>query len=403
MALTFPTLLFLLVPITILALVHWYFYRRLVKPMGWPKWVHRTMTAALVLAWVFIPLGMFLGRLLPQSWRSLISYPIYIWMGMMTILLTLIVIWDLVRLALWSARKWRRTEESLDADRRQFLTRVGGGTVAALTLAATGVSIVQAARVPGVRKVRVILPNLPEGLDGFTIAQFTDLHVGETIRRPYVEKVVETINGIHADLVAFTGDLVDGSVEKLKDHVAPLARLQSKYGTFYVTGNHDYYSGVEPWIREVERLNMRVLRNERIPIGTGGQVLELAGVDDSGTGRGIYPKGHGADVAKAMKDFEGKRPVILLAHQPKEIVSAARHGVSLMLSGHTHGGQIWPFRHLVGLAQPYIDGLHLHEKRTWIYVSRGTGYWGPPMRLGAPSEITRIELRRTGTPEVVWG
>lgn len=402
MTLNLTTLLFLLIPTSVLTLVHWYFYRRLVKPMAFPKWLRVSLGFFLLSALVAMPAGMILGRFFPMSWRSIISYPIYLWMGVMTILLTLLLTVDLFYLGRFVFRKMKPLASEENPARRLFVTRAVGASVAALTLAATGVSVAGAMRVPGVRRVRVILPNLPAGLDGMTIAQFTDLHVCENITRPYVETVAERINQLKADLVVFTGDLVDGSVEKLGGDVAPLAHLKSKWGTYFVTGNHDYYSGVVPWIAEVERLGMRVLRNERVTLGVGHDLIDLAGVDDSGTGRGMYPKGHGADVAKALKNPTPGRPVILLAHQPKEAGKAAKYGASLMLSGHTHGGQIWPFRHLVGLAQPYVDGLHLHQNKTWIYVSRGTGFWGPPMRLGAPSEITRIELRRTGTPEVTW-
>jgi predicted MPP superfamily phosphohydrolase len=175
--------------------------------------------------------------------------------------------------------------------------------------------------------------------------------------------------------------------------VEPLAKLRARYGVFFVTGNHEYYSGVDDWLAELERLGVRPLRNERVALGDRGASIDLAGVDDQ-SARGFGP-GHGADYAKALGGAEPDRELILLAHQPSQIIHAARAGVGLQLSGHTHGGQIWPFGALVRLNQPYIAGLHRHDDRTQIYVSRGTGYWGPPMRLFCPAEITKVVLSTT--------
>ncbi|MBN8216273.1 MAG: metallophosphoesterase [Spirochaetes bacterium] len=402
MANSHTLLLFLLVPTVVLAGVHYFFYRRLVKAMAFKPRTRRILTGVLVGLWLSLPAGMILGRFLGHPWRYLVAWPGFMWMGMMVVILTLLLAIDLGRLARFVYRRFSPATVPANPERRLFLTRAMGAGVLATTVLATGGAMGAALRTPGVRRVRVVLPNLPPGLDGLVIAQFTDLHVGEIVTRPFVEAVTRRINDLKPDLIVFTGDLVDGSVPRLAPHTEPLGGLRSRFGTFFVSGNHDYYSGIGPWTREVERLGMRVLHNERVTLGTGADLLDLAGVDDSGTGRSRYPDGHGADVAKALARPVPGRPVILLAHQPKEIHAAAKHGASLVLSGHTHGGQIWPFRHLVGFAQPCIDGLHLHRGKTWIYVSRGTGFWGPPLRLFTPSEITRIELRRSGEPEVGW-
>jgi len=209
-----------------------------------------------------------------------------------------------------------------------------------------------------------------------------------------VEDIVERTNALAPDIIAITGDLVDGSVASLWDAVAPLQKLRARYGVFFVTGNHEYFSGVGPWMEALGRLGIRVLGNERVSIGTGADGFDLAGVHDYSAAR-IAPE-HRSDVAAALAGRDPGREVILLAHQPKSVVEASKLGVGLQLSGHTHGGQLWPFTFFVRLAQPYVVGLHRHGD-TQIYVSPGTGFWGPPMRLGTRSEITRITLSSART------
>jgi predicted MPP superfamily phosphohydrolase len=203
------------------------------------------------------------------------------------------------------------------------------------------------------------------------------------------------VNALEPDVVAITGDLVDGSVRELAGAIAPLAGLRAKHGVFFVTGNHEYYSGATEWIAYLRTLGVRVLRNERVALEVGGATaIDVAGVDDASARRSGVP-GHRMDVEGALAGRDPERVLVLLAHQPKAIVKAAAHGVDLQLSGHTHGGQIWPWGCLVKLDQPYVSGLHRHES-TQVYVSAGTGYWGPPMRLMAPAEITRLELVASG-------
>jgi hypothetical protein len=196
------------------------------------------------------------------------------------------------------------------------------------------------------------------------------------------------VNALTPDVVAITGDLVDGSVEALREHVAPLAKLKAAHGVFFVTGNHEYYSGVDEWLDELRRLGIRVLRNESVTLSRGAAAVELAGIDDHASGR--FP-GHGPDLRRALKDRDPRRPVVLLAHQPVAVHEAAAFDVDLQLSGHTHGGQLWPWGYLVRLQQKYLNGLY-RIGNTLLYVSCGTGYWGPPMRLGAPAEITELTL-----------
>lgn len=260
-----------------------------------------------------------------------------------------------------------------------------------MTLGASAVALRSALTGPVVTHVAVRLRRLPHAQAGTTIAQISDLHVAPLLGRDYVARVVARTNALQPSLIVITGDLVDGTVEQLRDAVAPLAELRAPHGVYFVTGNHEYYSGVDPWIAELTRLGVRVLRNERVTIGDAAASFELAGIDDWTAAS--FGGGHGANLAEALRGHDPARELILLAHQPKAIYEAAELGVGLMLSGHTHGGQIWPFGYLVKLAQPYLAGLAQHGA-TQIYVNRGTGYWGPPMRLAVPPELTLLELQR---------
>jgi predicted MPP superfamily phosphohydrolase len=274
--------------------------------------------------------------------------------------------------------------------RRGFLVNsMNYGIMAAASLT-TGYGIVEAKRVPEVKEVQIQIPALPEEFDGFRIVQVTDLHVSPTIRRPYVEKVVEIVNSLNADIFALTGDLVDGTISQLSHDVAPLKNVQSAHGNFFVTGNHEYYFGVMDWVTQIQGLGFSILLNEFRKINHGQGSLLLAGVTDYRGGNFLYT--HRSDPIKAVASAPETDVKILLAHQPKSIFDAARAGFDLQISGHTHGGQFFPWNLVVGLNQPFVSGLHKF-KNTHIYVSRGTGYWGPPVRVGAPSEITLIKLR----------
>jgi predicted MPP superfamily phosphohydrolase len=255
----------------------------------------------------------------------------------------------------------------------------------------TVVGFVMARRVAPVVDVEVPLADLPAELEGFTIAQISDLHVGPTIKRDFIEAIVERVNLLRADVVAITGDIVDGSVEDLGHHTEPLARLESRHGTYAVTGNHEYYSGAHAWIDELERLGARVLVNEHVVLQEGGAKLTLAGVTDWSAH--YFDPSHRSDPRAAAAGAPEDAPKVLLAHQPRSARDANDAGYHLQLSGHTHGGQFWPWNLFVRLQQPFTAGLH-RLGRMWVYINRGTGYWGPPMRFGIPSEITRIRLVR---------
>jgi uncharacterized protein len=263
--------------------------------------------------------------------------------------------------------------------------------VVGLSLGLVGWGIRNARATPAIKRVDVAIPGLPAGLEGLRIAQLTDVHVGPTIDGAWLGAVVDRVNSVEADLVAITGDLVDGDVASLRGHVAPLARLKSRFGTFFVTGNHEYYSGAEAWVAELRELGVRPLLNEHVVLQKGGDRLVLAGINDYNAGS-ILPH-HKSDVGQALANAPGGEVTVLLAHQPRSAAAAAAHDVQLQLSGHTHGGQFWPWMYLVPLQQPFTAGLHKLQDLQ-VYVSRGTGYWGPPVRLGAPSEITLVRLVR---------
>jgi predicted MPP superfamily phosphohydrolase len=272
-------------------------------------------------------------------------------------------------------------------------TTAAAARAAVVTLAALGVSGVALAnglRPPRLERVEIHLARWPGVLDGFRIVQISDIHIGALLDRRFARAVTERVNALAPDLIVVTGDLVDGSVKHFEAEVAPFAALRAEHGAYFVTGNHEYYSGADPWLEVVRALGIRPLRNERVEIGRGGATFDLAGVDDH---RGyLFGPGHGEDVARALLGRDPGRAVVLLAHDPSTFKAAAPLGVDLQISGHTHGGQIWPFGYVVRLAVKFVAGLY-RQGDAQLFVSRGTGFWGPPMRLGAPAEITEIVLR----------
>ncbi|MFI6880123.1 metallophosphoesterase [Streptomyces sp. NPDC050400] len=267
--------------------------------------------------------------------------------------------------------------------RRLLLARTVG---VAATVAAAGVvgnGAYGVLRGPKVKRVTVPLARLPRAAHGFRIAVVSDIHIGPVLGRGFAERVVDTINATQPDLIAVVGDLVDGSVENLAPAVAPLARLRARHGTYFVTGNHEYFSGAEPWVEHVREIGLRPLENARVEMGA----FDLAGVNDV-TGENY---GDGPDYGRALGDRDRSRAAVLLAHQPVMIHEAVKHGVDLQLSGHTHGGQLWPGNFIADAANPTLAGLERYGD-TQLYVSRGAGAWGPPVRVGAPSDVTVVEL-----------
>ncbi|AVH56936.1 MULTISPECIES: metallophosphoesterase [Streptomyces] len=267
--------------------------------------------------------------------------------------------------------------------RRLFVSRVVGGAAAAAAVGTVGYGTYGVLRGPKVKRVTVPLAKLPRSAHGFRIAVVSDIHLGPVLGRGFAERVVDTINSTQPDLIAVVGDLVDGSVKDLGPAAAPLAQLRARHGAYFVTGNHEYYSGVGQWVQEVRELGIQPLENVRTELAG----FDLAGVNDVAG----EAEGQGPDFAKALADRDRSRAVVLLAHQPVQIDDAVRHGVDLQLSGHTHGGQLWPGNLIAEAANPTVAGLERYGD-TQLYVSRGAGAWGPPTRVGAPSDITVVEL-----------
>ena len=372
--------IFFTIAMSIVAGIHYYLWARLLRDTSPPPLAARLGTYALVALALSLPATLIFGR---RGGLGDLVWIAFIWMGFMFFFFVAVLGTD-------AAYVLNRLGGPLDPERRTALRRILAGLASFVALSASGVALVEGLARLRVKEVTVTLKRLPKALDGFTIVQLSDVHVGPTIGKGFIDGVVEKVNALSADLVAITGDLVDGSVARLGAAVAPLGGMKSRHGTYFVTGNHEYYSGAAEWVQELTRLGIRVLRNERVSIEQDGHSFELAGVDDWHA-EGQAP-GHGADLHGALAGYDRARECVLLAHQPRQAILASELGVGLQLSGHTHGGQLWPFTYLVRVQQPFVAGLdRLGE--LFIYTSRGTGYWGPPMRLGAPAEITRITLR----------
>jgi predicted MPP superfamily phosphohydrolase len=355
---------------------HRYVWARLVRDAALPPTATKVATVAIIVLFVLLMSGFIVARTAPRAVGSPFMWIAYTWLGILFFMVLALGLSDLVRLATLRAQGG-----VADPERRLAISRMFGGGAAILGLGASAAGLVSALSPVSVKRVRVAIDRLTKAASGMRIVQISDVHVGPTIGKGFIEDVVARINALSPDVVAITGDLVDGSVEELAEHVAPLAKLQAKHGVFFVTGNHEYYSGAERWVAHLRTLGVKVLRNERVRIG-GEDGFDLAGVDDHSAG---------GDVRRALAGREENRACVLLAHQPRAITVADALGVDLQLSGHTHGGQIFPWNFMVRLQQPFVAGLH-KLARAQIYVSQGTGYWGPPMRLGAPAEITEIEL-----------
>lgn len=385
----------------VFGLVHYYIWRRMVRDTTGPgRWRRVGAVLATVLA-LLVPVSFFGAR--SVHW---LAWPGYLWLGLMFYLLLTLELIELPMLvARWLIRRSAHRPDSgkattnrpeLDATttdeptpgecdpRRRLLLARGAAIFAGLTAASvTGYGMRTALGAPQVRRVRVRLAKLDRRLDGYRIATVSDLHIGPMLGRAHTERIVRMINQLDADLVAIVGDLVDGSVAELGRAAAPLRDLRARQGSYFVTGNHEYYSGHEQWVTELARLGVRPLRNERV--GLAG--FDLAGVNDLAGEE--YDDGPDLDRALAGRDCS--RPVVLLAHQPAQVREAARHGVDLQLSGHTHGGQMFPVQLLVRIEQPAVSGLSTIDG-TQLYVSSGTGFWGPPLRVGAPPVIALVEL-----------
>ncbi|HVE81756.1 MAG TPA: metallophosphoesterase [Myxococcales bacterium] len=387
-------ILFVLLAGTLAALGHLYVYRRLVRD------VIASAPVRALARWLMIVLGAsaFLirpvARLFVGTAPAWVLTPFLVWLGVVLYLL-------LVTLALDGGRalflRWReRQGRPVAPERRAFLARslAAGSALAGGGLGAFGTW--SAFHPPEISEVPVALPGLPKALDGFTIVQLTDIHVGAVIQRRFLDELVARANAVKPDLIALTGDLVDGTPEQLGSAVAAIQNLRAPHGVFFVTGNHDYYSGVGPWIDVVTSLGLQPLRNRLVRIGDAGASFDLLGVDDwssrDGGDRWTGPADSRYDLEAAVRGRDPDRPSVLLAHQPTNMPEVSRHRIGLQLSGHTHGGQMFPGTGVARLIWSERTAGLSRQGNTWLYVSRGCGFVGPPMRVGSPPELVKIVL-----------
>lgn len=371
-----------LIPLIILGLLHLYIGARLLPELSANPEV-RLGGALLLLTSCALMLAGILSRLIqPRSVADKVAAVGLLAVSLFSSLFVFTLLRDLLLLA---------AIVSLPEDYVHMLERATALLTVAMATFITLVGFAGARRRARIVKVDVPLANLPPALHGFSIAQISDVHVGSQIKRNHVEAIVDAVNSLNADLIAVTGDLVDGSVPELASHVAPLGRLTARHGAFVVTGNHEYYSGEDAWTAEFRRLGLRVLLNEHVVVRHRGAPLVVAGVTDYGAHHFNPMQRSDPAVALSGAPPADAAPRLLLAHQPRSAVAAASAGFDLQLSGHTHGGQFWPWNLFVRFQQPFTAGLY-RLNNLWVYISRGTGYWGPPNRFGAPSEITLVRL-----------
>ncbi|HEX5202680.1 metallophosphoesterase [Paractinoplanes rhizophilus] len=388
----------------VIGLIHFYLWKRLARDPLRPGRARRVGAILAVVLALLVPATLIGTRTGHAEW---LAWPGYLWLALMFYLLVTLAMLEIPRAAirLWwrSSAKTKvlepagagapaRTEtpaaeepdEKAGIERRLLLAR-GAAIFAGLTAAGiTGYGVRTALGPPQLDRWSMPMAKLPRTMDGLRLAVVSDIHLGPLTGTRHVGRIVDLINSVQADIVCVVGDLVDGTVAELGRFATPLADIESRHGAYFVTGNHEYYSGYEPWIEEVTRLGLRPLRNERVEIDG----LDLAGVNDLGGA----PFDDGPDFAKALGDRDASRPVVLMAHQPAAARDAAPFGVDLQLSGHTHGGQMAPFNLLVKLDQPVVSGYG-NVDGVPVYVTNGAGFWGPPVRVGAPPQVTVVELR----------
>ncbi len=401
---------FIVIPIAVLTFLYSFVGWRLLGPLNLVG-PFRSLAWGLILVAAAFPISSIAMRIIriEDSIVDFVSWLAYLSLGFASILFFLLIIKDLavfsnfligkIYLILQLETTETIVESTLGASgesRRQMLWTSVNVAILGTAGVMTSCGVVQARHRIKTENVTIPLKHLSKEFEGFRIVQLSDIHVGPTIKRGFVKEIVERVNALQPDVIVLTGDLVDGSVDYLSKDVEPLMDLKSPHGKYFVTGNHEYYSGVFSWLDKFEKLGLDVLLNEHRVITRNESNLVFGGVTDLKAERSVPD--HKMNPAASLAGAPEADAKILLAHQPITVYQASKVGYDLQLSGHTHGGQYFPFSKLVGLAQPFIAGLYRHEK-TWLYVNRGIGYWGPPIRLGAPAEITEITL--TGTEEKV--
>lgn len=353
----------------------------LVAAPGWPAAVTGAGAVVFVAAAVGLPALMILGHVRGLDTAARAGDTL---LGVVWVLFVWSVPGNVLRLVLSAAGVGQAT-------------RIAALAVVAVAVLLLAWGYAEAMRVPRVREVAVTLPRLGPGLDGTRVVVLTDTHYGPIDRAAWSAKVVDAANRLNADVVCHVGDIADGSVNARREQAAPLGTVEAGLARVYVTGNHEYFGDAPGWLEHMRELGWEPLHNRHVVVERGGDRLVVAGIDDF-TAQGSRAAGHGADLDAALSGADPSQPVLLLAHQPKQVHQAEAAGVDLQVSGHTHGGQIWPFHHLVRLDQPHVAGLMRRTDRTQLYTSRGTGFWGPPFRIFAPSEITLMTLHAPVRP-----
>lgn len=374
------------------ALITFWLHRRLVRATGLSRPWSVVTDVLLVVLWALTLIGVATGRILDPTWFRIPAFIGLTWMAAVLYLvlgLAIVAVISLVfRLVNRLVSRSRHVSgEGTDRPRRTFV-RVATAVVVVGALATTTYGVFEAAR-PQIVTQQVNLAGLPEGFDGTRVALISDLHVGPARSASFTRKVVDEVNAQRPDLIVIAGDLTDGTIPNVGADLAPLAGLSAPLGVFGVSGNHEFYSDDGgAWLDEWERLGVRTLRNQRVEIERDGATIDIAGIQDY-----TAPEPYEPDLPAALAGRDPQRFVLLLAHEPRQALEASDLGVDMQVSGHTHGGQIWPIRYLVPLQQPSVEGLDTIGNTT-LYTTRGAGAWGPPVRVGAPPEISVLELHR---------
>jgi len=388
--------MFFIIFLTVLGLMHGYVGWRIFKGLD-IKANYKILAIALVVIFTLLPVLPIAFRYIgyESSLLDVLSLIGYTGLGFFFLTFLLFITKDI------ATKSWSfissffpsdiKQQITIDLEKRQFLQKSLSVGILTLVGPTTAYGYYSARKGPSIINQTIFLNDLPDAFENFTIAQISDLHVGPTIKKPYVEKVLNQISIINPDLIAITGDLIDGSIDYLKKDLEPLSEMIANYGTYFVTGNHEYYSGAEKWLDETDRMGFTNLVNEHDLISINNETITLAGVTDFRAHQ-IIPS-HKSNPKNALRGSTDQKVKILLAHQPSSIFKANEAGYDFQISGHTHGGQFWPFTYPTKKANPYLSGLHNHNG-TQIYVNSGTGYWGPPLRLGVPSEITLFKLKK---------
>ena len=389
--------MFFVVALSMLVIIHGYVGFKIIPAIGFSGF-------NFIIAWIVLSLFTFLP-IAPIGFRFMgietklvdkVSLLGYTSLGFFVLTFIILIFKEILVFSILGVEKilpyFSKTSDFINDERREFLQKSLSVGVLTITAPSAAYGYYQSRKGPTIIEQKIELGGkLPSSFNGLTIAQISDLHVGPTIKKGYVENVVGKISRINPDLIVITGDLIDGSIKHLRNDLAPLADLSAPHGVYFVTGNHEYYSGVDYCLDHVDKLGITNLINEHILITKNKENIVLAGVTDFKAGY-IKPS-HNSSPSLALERAPKDLVRILLAHQPNSIYDVHKVGVDLQISGHTHGGQFWPFTIPTGLANAYLAG-HYDHLGTQIYVNRGTGYWGPPLRLGVPSELTLFRLKK---------